>query len=121
MGQQESQLLSIRERLIEILEPLVSTLERKHVEYGDTYTVTTEVLCILYRHKIVDGKFVLSKGDLKHMLAITRTIDKLCRITHGNRGEENAWLDIAGYALLELQRAYNEVLSLRQAHNKENR
>jgi hypothetical protein len=42
------------------------------------------------------------------MLAITRTIDKLCRITHGNKGEENAWLDIAGYALLELQRALDE-------------
>jgi len=42
------------------------------------------------------------------MLAITRTIDKLCRITHGNKGEENAWIDIAGYALLELHRALDE-------------
>ena len=108
MGQQRSRLLPIRERLVKILEPLISTLERKHVEYGDTYTVTTEVLCILYKHKMVNGKFVLSSEDLQHMLAVTRTIDKLCRITHGNKGEENAWLDIAGYALLELQRTVRD-------------
>jgi len=108
MGQQRSKLLPIRERLIQILEPLLDTLERKHIEYGDTYTVTTEVLCVLFRHKIENGKFVFSREDLQHMLAITRTIDKLCRVTHGNKGEENAWLDIAGYALLELQRALDE-------------
>jgi len=108
MGQSRSRLLTIRERLVQILEPLLDTLERKHVEYGDTYTITTEVLCILFQHKMENGKFVLSHEDLQHMLAITRTIDKLCRITHGNKGEENAWIDIAGYALLELHRALDE-------------
>jgi len=72
-------------------------VEQKQIEYGDAVSVTADVLKVLYP----DGVDV---EDFRDLLLVTRVVDKLCPIAHGNQGDEYAWQDIAGYGLLWMRR-----------------
>lgn len=68
-------------------------VSRKQEEYGYSFHDSWEVLKILYPNGV-------EPEDYKHLLAVTRIIDKLFRIANGDMGEESAYKDIAGYGLL---------------------
>lgn len=77
-------------------------VQRKQDEYGDSHSKSLEVLRILYQ----DGKIPVDQGAL----TLIRVIDKLFRIANGNKGNEDAWTDVAGYALLMISRNRTERL-----------
>lgn len=72
---------------------LGSLVDRKREQYGDSFHTFNHLLDVLYP----DG---ISSDQYSDALAIIRVLDKLCRISRGNQGDENAWNDIAGYAIL---------------------
>lgn len=96
MGKEE-----IRRR---ICDDIYQLLVSKGDQYGDTYTDVPQILYILFNHKWDGTHYKLTKQDIDHMLAIVRVLDKICRIARGNQGSENAWFDIAGYAVLEMEK-----------------
>lgn len=65
----------------------------KNEQYGDSAAVTGTMLQVLFPKGIPVAKY----GEA---MLIVRVLDKLCRISRGNQGDENAWQDIAGYAVL---------------------
>lgn len=90
----------------EIALGLASLLKEKESKYGDTYQLLPSILPIFYKN-FYDQKtncYLLSYDDFSRLLAVTRVFDKLCRIVHGDKGEESAWRDIAGYAMLEIRK-----------------
>lgn len=68
-------------------------VDKKNKQYGDSVNATGEVLRLLFPDGIKPAQY----NDLG---VIVRVWDKLKRIANGNQGEENAWQDIAGYAIL---------------------
>ena len=82
-----------RKIAIEIAE-LVS---EKQVKYGDSFGQSYKIFQILYP----DG---VKPEDMKEFLTIVRVVDKLFRLSRGDQGDESAWSDIMGYALLSLGR-----------------
>lgn len=66
----------------------------KNEMYGDAFNKSGEFLEILYP----DG---IRPDQYKDMLAVVRIFDKLMRIANGNQGNENAFMDIAGYGILK--------------------
>ena len=77
----------------EIAAELGRLVDRKQMQYGDSFGQTPALLGILYP----DGVPV---GGYPGLLAIVRVLDKLCRISRGDQGDESAWNDVAGYAIL---------------------
>lgn len=67
----------------------------KQIQYGDSFTFSSEILKILYPNGI-------SSLQMNDMLTVTRIIDKLFRIANGDQGDESAWNDICGYSLLAI-------------------
>jgi hypothetical protein len=91
--------------LQEALATLEQTLSYKGQYYGDTFDLVPRILRILYESRRNEqGQYLLDDRDWDNMIALTRVLDKICRIVAGDRGEESAWKDIAGYAILRLQR-----------------
>jgi len=84
----------LKERRYEIKGAQIGRLvDRKQREYGDSWGAAADILRVLFPNGI--------KPEQYHVvLGIARVIDKLKRIANGNKGEEDAWLDIAGYGLL---------------------
>ena len=78
---------------IEIAE-LVS---EKQIRYGDSFGQSYKIFQVLYP----DG---VKPKDMKEFLTIVRVVDKLFRLSKGDQGDESAWTDIMGYALLSLGR-----------------
>lgn len=73
-------------------------LDEKNAAYGDSFFKAGEFLRLLYP----DGVKPEQYGDL---LAVTRVFDKLMRIaTDKDALGENPWQDVAGYAILALER-----------------
>lgn len=70
-----------------------SLVQVKNNEYGDSVARTGEMLKILYPEGISPEQY----GDVG---VLVRMFDKIFRIANGNQGEENAYQDIAGYAIL---------------------
>lgn len=66
----------------------------KNEMYGDAFNKSGEFLEILYP----DG---IRPDQYKDMLAVVRIFDKLMRVANGNQGNENAFMDIAGYGILK--------------------
>lgn len=88
-----------------ILEDLCSLLQHKGKYYGDTFGTVPKLLRILYESRRNEqGQYVLDDKDWDNMVAVVRVLDKMCRIVAGDRGEESAWRDIVGYAILSLNR-----------------
>ena len=86
-----------RKIAIEIAE-LVSD---KQIAYGDSFGQSYKVLQVLYP----DG---VRPEDMKEFLTIVRVVDKLFRLSRGDQGDESAWTDIMGYALLSLGRNHHD-------------
>lgn len=74
-------------------EKLGELVDKKQIQYGNSFKETHKILKILYPNEM--------KSEQYHdALAIVRIVDKLFRISKGNQGDESAWDDIAGYAIL---------------------
>lgn len=73
-------------------------VERKNSQYGSAFERSAEIFQILYPEGITGTE----------SLAVLRVIDKLFRVAKGNQGDEDAWSDICGYALLMIGRRYKE-------------
>lgn len=65
----------------------------KNQQYGESFAKAGEFLKILYP----DG---VKPEQYRDMLALARIFDKTMRIANGNKGEENAYKDLAGYGIL---------------------
>lgn len=72
-------------------------VEEKQKQYGDSFGRSGAVLKVLYP----DG---IKPEQYDDMLAITRVLDKIFRLTEGDQGEESAWQDITGYGLLGVRK-----------------
>jgi hypothetical protein len=74
-------------------------VEAKNLQYGDSANVSGNILKFLFP----DGIPVEKYGEA---LLIVRVLDKLCRISRGDQGEESAWRDIAGYGILGMTKGH---------------
>ena len=83
---------------VKIGNEIGSLVKEKQEAYGDSFSKSCDVLKILYPNGITPDKY-------RDLLTITRVIDKLFRIaTKKDALGENAWQDIAGYAILSVWR-----------------
>ncbi len=74
---------------------MATILHKKNEQYGSSFSETHKIMQILYPGGV-------SPADYPDMLAIVRILDKLFRISRGDQGDESAWKDICGYALLKV-------------------
>lgn len=80
----------------EIAQAIATLLATKQAQYGDSVGTAPKILALLYPDGVCVGQY----GDL---LTIVRILDKLKRIATANADDpEDAWLDLAGYAVLRL-------------------
>ena len=86
-----------KEKLQSLAMEVAWTVNEKEGQYGNVYEEYKFILAYLYPNGIAVQLF-------DSALAVIRVVDKLCRITRGNgEGGEDAWRDIAGYALLQMR------------------
>lgn len=85
-----------------VLKEVFNLLCTKQSYYGTQFEDIGKILRILYSPKYnpSSGKYELTAEDLDRVFLIARTLDKLCRLACGNLGDESAWMDILGYAVL---------------------
>lgn len=74
-----------------------SLVEHKNDCYGDVTRKSGEIFKILYPNGIKTEEYT-------EMIALVRVMDKISRIANGNKGDENAWKDLAGYGILGVVR-----------------
>jgi len=79
-----------------------AVVDLKNKEYGDSINDTNNFLQILFPAGIPVDAY-------QEIGLIIRIFDKIKRIANGNLGEENAWKDLAGYALLGYECSRREV------------
>lgn len=77
----------------EIGQRIGEVVDVKNEAYGNAFHQSGEFLKILYPDGIKPEQYI-------DMLAVVRIFDKLMRIANGNQGDENAYMDIAGYGIL---------------------
>lgn len=81
---------------------VANVLTEKNASYGDATTVTASIAKLLWSEGI-------PVSQLDEALVVIRMLDKLCRIAKGTKfANEDAWLDLAGYALLVLAKGMGE-------------
>lgn len=81
-----------------IAADIAATVAEKNAAYGDSFARSGEVMAVLYPNGI-------APGQMADALAVVRVIDKLFRIaTDRDALGESPWRDIAGYALLAVER-----------------
>lgn len=68
-------------------------VSQKQIQYGDSFHNSGDVLRKLYPNGI-------ELKDYDNVLVVARIIDKLFRISNGDKGNESAFQDIAGYGIL---------------------
>lgn len=66
---------------------------QKQMQYGDSFHNAGDVLRKLYPNGI-------ELKDYDNVLVVARIIDKLFRVANGDKGNESAFADIAGYGIL---------------------
>ena len=91
-----------------------SLLEEKNRAYGNSVSVATKAMAILYPDGIPPEK-------MDDALVVVRVFDKLCRIARGNKKAfgESPWKDIAGYAILQMAKdEFEEVLGFIKIREK---
>lgn len=89
-----------------IAEEVAAIVEKKQAAYGDAFGKSGEVMRILYPQGIPPEKM----GDA---LTVVRVLDKLFRVaTDRDALGESPWRDIAGYALLAIERVERKPLDL---------
>lgn len=69
-------------------------VQKKNESYGSAFAKSDDFLRILYPDGVAPEQY-------NDMLAIVRIFDKLMRVSNGNQGDENAYMDIAGYSILK--------------------
>lgn len=95
-----------KEHLELIAQQLAQLVWSKGEAYGDSITVSTQILQILYPTGIPSSEY-------HKALILIRVLDKLCRVVNTYTDQENPWQDIAGYALRMLaQEVSNESSNL---------
>ena len=87
-------------------------VDEKQLAYGDSFGKSAIIMQELLRDYYDYGReaYVIPLDLLPHLLTIVRMIDKLNRIVAnpaGDRMGESPYQDIAGYALLALERGPN--------------
>lgn len=83
---------------VETAKAIGELVEKKQAAYGDSFGRSGAVMRLLYPDGIPPGK-------LDDALTVVRVLDKLFRIaTDKDALGESPWRDIAGYALLSVQR-----------------
>lgn len=75
-------------------DQIARLVAHKQEQYGNAINSTGEFLKSLYPNGIKPEQY----DDLGVLI---RMYDKMKRISNGNQGEENAWDDLMGYALLK--------------------
>ena len=83
---------------LDIAAELGGMLDRKRLAYGDNMTIAPKILELLYPNGVPVSAYPT-------MLLLVRILDKIARLaTGGGRFAlgEDAWKDIAGYALCAL-------------------
>ncbi len=83
--------------LCKAIQDLQSLMLVKRKAYGNSFNDSPEILKNLYPHGIQPQQY----DDL---LTIVRMLDKLYRIANG-ADTEDPWQDIAGYAVLSMEKA----------------
>lgn len=73
----------------------------KRADYGCALERAAEALALFYPSGIRPEQYL-------EAFVVFRVLEKLSRIAAGDRGGESGWLDIAGHALVELQRQAEE-------------
>lgn len=86
-----------------VASEIARMVSEKQAAYGDSFGRAHEVMRILYPAGI--------PADCRDALTVVRVVDKLFRIaTDRDAFGESPWRDIAGYALLEVERAARDKL-----------
>lgn len=81
-----------------IAESIAATVAEKNAAYGDSFARSGEVMAVLYPNGIAPSQYA-------DALAVVRVVDKLFRVaTDRDALGESPWRDIAGYALLAVER-----------------
>lgn len=86
-------------RLAALASEVGNTLQRKNIQYGDSFQKTPKILEILYP----DG---VKPNQYRNLLTLVRMLDKINRISASGQGgkhirdDEDPWTDLAGYAIL---------------------
>ena len=88
--------MSNSKELIQVVNDLRDTLLTKREAYGNAFNNAPDILTMLYPNGIQPESY----GDV---LTIVRIIDKLYRIAN-QADTEDPWEDIAGYAVLALEK-----------------
>ena len=93
---------AFEERVNEVLTEVHNLLRIKRSYYGTQFEDVGKLLRIMYTPKYNNQtrKFELTEEDFDRLFLLARTLDKLCRLACGNLGDESAWMDILGYAVL---------------------
>ena len=76
-------------------------VDKKNAQYGDSINNTAEFLDTLFPNGIPVEMY-------RYLGILVRMYDKMKRIANGNQGDENAWNDIAGYAILMSEEIPND-------------
>lgn len=82
---------------------LGETLIKKNRAYGDSVNKNQAVLRALYPDGVKPEQF-------QDFLFVVRMLDKVARICRGDNSafNEDAWFDLAGYAVLRMAQNYTE-------------
>jgi hypothetical protein len=80
---------------------VAEVVAKKNKVYGDSFTQCSAFLKLLYPNGVQPNQY----ADL---LVLTRLFDKMMRVATGAKDEEYPYFDMAGYALLMLQKAKEE-------------
>lgn len=87
------------EPLTKVIQDLQTLMLSKRKAYGNAFNDAPEILRHLYPNGIQPHQY----DDL---LTIVRILDKIYRIANG-ANTEDPWQDIAGYAVLSMEKAQN--------------
>lgn len=80
-----------------VAEKIGKLVSEKQIQYGDSFGNSKKILNVLYPNGVNPDQY-------QTLLTVTRIIDKLFRVANGDQGNESAFQDIAGYALLEVSK-----------------
>lgn len=91
----------------EIANDIADLTTKKQGEYGDSFGKIGDILRVLYPKGIKPEQY-------DDMAGVVRVLDKVSRISQGDKGEESAWQDIMGYGLLGTRKKLNQEEYLKQ-------
>lgn len=75
-------------------QQIAELVSLKNAQYGNSFQESAKILETLYPNGVKPNEY-------DNMMVIVRVLDKLFRVANGDLGNESAWDDIVGYALLK--------------------